>query len=333
MGATRAASRRGGEAADAAATSPSTAVIKQEDAATSIPIKREPHPPPSAEAHTAASRSRRPAPAWKAELTPAFHAKLEGAEAPPPPKRARTAKATVHDPFPHHHAPSADECRAVHAALARLHPEVVREKRRQAEEGACGGRTLVLDALVGTILSQNTTDTNSHRAFSQLKALFPTWEEVRLAPAEKVADAIRSGGLAATKTERIQSILEMLRQERGACSLEYLRDMEDDAVKEELRRFKGVGAKTISCVLMFCLKRADFPVDTHVWKIALALGWVPKSADRDQTYEHLNRRVPADIKYELHVLLVKHGKVYKNQVQELRKACAAIKTPAADIAE
>ena len=71
---------------------------------------------------------------------------------------------------------------------------------------------------------------------------------------------------------------------------------------------------------MFCLKRADFPVDTHVWKIAMALGWVPKSADRDQTYEHLNRRVPDDIKYHLHVLLVQHGKVYKNGTKELRAA-------------
>jgi len=36
----------------------------------------------------------------------------------------------------------------------------------------------------------------------------------------------------------------------------------------------GVGPKTVSCVLMFGLGRAEFPVDTHVWKIALALGWV-----------------------------------------------------------
>ena len=67
----------------------------------------------------------------------------------------------------------------------------------------------------------------------------------------------------------------------------------------------------------------DFPVDTHVWKIALALGWVPKNADRDGTYEHLNRRVPPEIKYELHVLLVRHGKDYKNDVKVLRQAVRA----------
>ena len=61
-----------------------------------------------------------------------------------------------------------------------------------------------------------------------------------------------------------------------------------------------------------------------MWKIALALGWVPKTADRDGTYAHLNTRVPDELKYALHVLLVEHGKVYKNSVAELKKMASAI---------
>jgi len=61
-------------------------------------------------------------------------------------------------------------------------------------------------------------------------------------------------------------------------------------------------------------------VDAHVWKIAMALGWVPKSASRDAAYEHLNRRVPDACKLDLHVLLVEHGKAYKNDVGWLRSA-------------
>eukprot|EP00965_Chrysotila_dentata_P109497 3618518-Pleurochrysis_carterae.AAC.2 len=56
----------------------------------------------------------------------------------------------------------------------------------------------------------------------------------------------------------------------------------------------------------------------------MSLGWVPKSATRDQTYEHLNRRVPDDIKYELHVLLVEYGKMTKNEVKALRQMMAAL---------
>ena len=161
-------------------------------------------------------------------------------------------------------------------------------------------------------------------------AAFPTWESFRTAPSAACEESIRQGGLAATKTARIKLILEALLEERGELSLEFMHSMSTEEIKAKLRTYKGVGAKTISCVLLFCLGRADFPVDTHVWKIAMALGWVPKSADRDGTYAHLNRRVPDELKYALHVLLVEHGKVYKNGVTELRKMASAVAVAGAE---
>ena len=178
----------------------------------------------------------------------------------------------------------------------------------------------VLDSLVGTILSQNTTDATSAVAFANLKRAFPTWESVRVADPRPVEAAVKCGGLAEIKVRRIQVILNTLHEERGKACMEYLREIDDEAVKRELSRFKGVGPKTVSCVLMFCLKRPDFPVDTHVWKIAMTLGWIPKSATRDTAYEHLNRRVPDACKFDLHVLLVEHGKVFKNDAAFLRRA-------------
>ena len=76
--------------------------------------------------------------------------------------------------------------------------------------------------------------------------------------------------------------------------------------------------RQVACVLLFGLGRTDFPVDTHVWKIALSLGWLPAKAGREEAYAHLNSRVPAAMKYELHVLLVEHGKQFKNDVAALR---------------
>ena len=79
-------------------------------------------------------------------------------------------------PYPGHAHPTAAACRAVHDSLMALHPEICAQKLAKAvkDEGGCGSRKLVLDALVGTILSQNTTDVNSHRAFASLKTAFPT---------------------------------------------------------------------------------------------------------------------------------------------------------------
>ncbi|KAL4426386.1 hypothetical protein ABPG77_004680 [Micractinium sp. CCAP 211/92] len=213
-------------------------------------------------------------------------------------------------PFPGWGAPSAAACHQVVQRLADLHgmPSVQRRASGGRPQVGCEEKRSVLDSLVRTLLSQNTTDITSARAFATLKQQFPTWDAVRAAPPADVADAIRVGGLADIKAARIQAILDTLAAERGACSLEYLRTLPTPQVKAELGRFKGVGKKTASCVLLFALEREDFAVDTHVWEITKALGWVPSNASRDQAYDHLNELVPEELRYDLHVLLVRHGK-------------------------
>ena len=69
----------------------------------------------------------------------------------------------------------------------------------------------MLDSLVRTMLSQNTTDKTSARAFASLKRAFPTWLEVLAAPNAQVEESIREGGLAEVKTERIKVVLQVCR--------------------------------------------------------------------------------------------------------------------------
>ncbi|KAL0031959.1 hypothetical protein WJX79_008948 [Trebouxia sp. C0005] len=223
-------------------------------------------------------------------------------------------------PYPQHKRPTPEECQVARDGLAELHGDPKRaalgEEKFELAEGqaAANNQTsnkeswqkTVLDSLVCTILSQNTTDVNSARAFAKLKENFPEWEMVRTADSADVEESIKSGGLAAIKTERIKVILNTLKSERGECSLEHLQQSTDEDIKAELERFKGVGKKTIACVLMFCLDRHEFPVDTHVWRITKAMGWVPPKATRDEAYSHLNARIPDHLKYDLHVLLVNH---------------------------
>lgn len=166
----------------------------------------------------------------------------------------------------------------------------------------------ILDSLISTLLSQNTTEANSRRAFASLKARFLSWEEVLNADSKAVEDAIRCGGLAETKASRIRNILDTLLKERGKLSLEHLRNMPVDKIKAELYRFKGVGPKTVACVLMFHLNQDDFPVDTHVFRITKYLGWVPAEGNREKAYLHLNSRIPNDLKFDLNCLLITHGK-------------------------
>ena len=113
---------------------------------------------------------------------------------------------------------------------------------------------------------------------------------------EALCTSLLLTGKAVNSALCLQVILNTLKSERGECSLEHLQQSTDDEIKAELERFKGVGKKTIACVLMFCLDRHEFPVDTHVWRITKALGWVPAKASRDEAYSHLNARIPDHLK-------------------------------------
>ncbi|CAN5563489.1 endonuclease III [soil metagenome] len=159
-----------------------------------------------------------------------------------------------------------------------------------------------------TVLSQHTSDVNSGRAFASLERRFPSWEAVLHAPADEVADAIRSGGIANIKARRIQSILAQVEAREGAVDLRRLEQLGDEEVDEYLRSLPGVGRKTAACVLLFSLGRAAFPVDTHVHRVAARLGLVPPRSTADAAHDLLAPRVPPEIQYELHVQLIRHGR-------------------------
>ncbi|MBO0685645.1 MAG: endonuclease III [Candidatus Dormibacteraeota bacterium] len=165
-----------------------------------------------------------------------------------------------------------------------------------------------VDELVATVLSQNTSDVNSERAFAGLKGRFPSWVEVVRAGTAAVADAIRAGGLAEIKAPRIQRILATIEEREGKIDLERLRRLPDAEVEAYLRSLPGVGRKTAACVLVFSLGRPAFPVDTHVHRVAGRLGWIPVAASADAAHDLLAEAIPPDIRYDLHVALISHGR-------------------------
>ncbi|KAF2655779.1 base excision DNA repair protein [Lophiostoma macrostomum CBS 122681] len=183
------------------------------------------------------------------------------------------------------------------------------------------------------------------------------WNKVRLADTKDVFEAIKSGGLAAVKSKDIKEILQMVweeNQERRAglvssdgapgsnnegeqekdaevakaeenvLSLDHLHLLSTDDAFNALVKYPGIGPKTASCVLLFCLQRPSFAVDTHVFRLSTWLGWVPLAGDpaglapgskgnfagptRNSTYAHLDVRIPDNLKYPLHQLFIKHGK-------------------------
>ncbi len=91
-------------------------------------------------------------------------------------------------------------------------------------------------------------------------------------------------------------------------SLDHLREVsKTDAIKA-LLKFHGIGVKTAACVSLFCLRKECFAVDTHVHRFCGWLGWVPKSATANGTFNHCELHVPDHLKYGLHQLFIIHGK-------------------------
>ena len=90
--------------------------------------------------------------------------------------------------------------------------------------------------------------------------------------------------------------------------MDHVFELTTEEAMEELIKLPGIGVKTASCVILFCMKRASFAVDTHVWRHCKWLGWVPYTATRDQTFSHCEVRVPDHLKYSLHQLFLRHGK-------------------------
>jgi endonuclease-3 len=165
-----------------------------------------------------------------------------------------------------------------------------------------------LDELVLTVLSQHTSDVNAERSFESLRAALPTWDAVVAAPTRRVADAIRSGGLAETKAPRLQAILRAIHERRGAFDLSHLRELPDDEARAELMSFPGVGPKTAAVVLSFSLGRDAMPVDTHVHRVTRRLGLVPPTASAEKADRLLHELIPEGMRTELHVALIRLGR-------------------------
>ncbi|KAJ4359876.1 uncharacterized protein N0V89_000432 [Didymosphaeria variabile] len=236
-------------------------------------------------------------------------------------------------PFSTFKHPTKDEAKLAHRILASLHGDRTRPKEVVAskDRAGCGDSPSVLDALVRTILSQNTSDKNSTRAKRNMDEVYggsDEWDAIVSGGEVKLQEAIKSGGLSVVKSKVIISILKQAKEKYGEYSLDHLHQASNEDAMREMLGFQGVGPKTASCVLLFCLQRESFAVDTHVHRITGLLGWRPKNASRDETHTHLDAMIPDEDKYGLHILLVHHGKVCgeckaggKNLGQcELRKA-------------
>lgn len=206
--------------------------------------------------------------------------------------------------------PSPQKRAADHRKRRRM-ADVVAERlgERYGHPTWAGPRVDAVSELVLTILSQNTADTNSFRAFTALRDRYANWDAVLAAPTDELEDVIRPGGLAPTKSKRIQHVLaEVHSATGGTWDLSFLGDWPLLEARDWLTSLPGIGRKTAAIILLFNFGRPQLPVDTHVHRVASRLGMLPPRTTLERAHDLLEEVLEPAEMYPFHVELIRHGR-------------------------
>ena len=172
-----------------------------------------------------------------------------------------------------------------------------------------------LSELVSSLLSHRTKNSDSGRAFRQLRARFPDWTAVRDAPTADVEAAIAPVTWPEQKAPRLQAVLRDIAERRGALdahALDFLAELPVPEARAWLEAIPGIGPKTSAAVLLFSrLRMPALPVDSHHHRVAVRLGLIPASVDVGPAHAILSAQLPPDwdaqTVYDNHEALMLHG--------------------------
>ncbi len=166
------------------------------------------------------------------------------------------------------------------------------------------------ETLIVTIMSQNTADTNTERAFQNLSKHFEITPRA-LASAETGAleACLHIGGLYRSKAKTIQSVSRIV-FEKFDGSLKPILSMPLDEARKILLELPWVGPKTADVVLLFSADKPTVPVDTHVNRVAKRLGLAPANSNYETVRLGLQLLFEPKDYLALHLLLIAHGRKY-----------------------
>ncbi len=169
-----------------------------------------------------------------------------------------------------------------------------------------------LSELVSALLSHRTKNRDSGLAFSNLRNIFGSWENVRDAPTDEVQTAIKPCTWPEQKAPRLQQVLQMVTERQGTLSLDFLAEMDVTAARKWLEEIPGVGPKTSAAVMSFSNLRAKaLPVDSHHFRVAVRLGIIDAKIGEGKANRILENLLPPDFTaqemYDNHQVMMRHG--------------------------
>lgn len=175
--------------------------------------------------------------------------------------------------------------------------------------------------LIVTIISQNTADRNTARAFEKLSKRFEMTPEVLAkAKTREVEQCLRVAGLYRNKTRAIKQVSKIVLEEyHGDVSSVLQLPLEE--ARNALLRLPGVGPKTADVVLLFSAAKPTIPVDTHVNRVAKRLSLVPTNGNYESVRKSLQSAYDPKDYLLVHVMLISHGRKYCKARKPLCDQC------------
>lgn len=177
------------------------------------------------------------------------------------------------------------------------------------------------ETLVVTIISQNTADINTARAFQKLSGRFQiTPQALANAPLQELEECLRVGGLYKNKAQTIQTASRIIAEKfQGSLKCVLLHPLEQ--ARELLMEMPGVGPKTADVVLLFSANKPTIPVDTHVNRVSKRLGLAPNDGGYEEIRFALQQRFEPDDYFAVHLLLIALGRKFCKARQPLCPSC------------
>jgi endonuclease-3 len=175
--------------------------------------------------------------------------------------------------------------------------------------------------LIITIISQNTADTNTERAYAALQNRFKiTPQPLATAPRAEIEDCIRVGGLYQNKAQAIQTASKIILEKFGG-SMNPIMALPLEEARTVLMEMPGVGPKTADVVLLFSGDKPTIPVDTHVGRVSKRLGLAPKTGGYEAMRLSLQSFFEPSDYLAVHLLLISLGRKYCKAQKPQCKDC------------
>ena len=177
------------------------------------------------------------------------------------------------------------------------------------------------ETLVITIISQNTADRNTARAFENLSKQFEVTPQALLkAETSKIEACIHVGGLYKSKAKTIQTVSKII-LEKFHGSLKPVLMLPLEEARKTLIELPGIGPKTADVVLLFAANQPTIPVDTHVNRVSKRLGSAPADGGDEEVRLSLQSLFDPKDYLAVHLLLIAHGRKYCKARQPLCPKC------------